>query len=142
MKFLLAIAKPTVFLLIMAVLLNLNNKERAYAHHHLLAFNWLMANAQDTATDGNIIAIRDLQPGKVQTISGVVAAFCDDEFILRDDSSPIVVKVDLEAEKIKLFQGERLSVIGIFHNDELEAFQIKKSNGELIKLNTAHEDLF
>ena len=140
MKFLLAIAKYTVFLLIMTVLLNLNHKERAYAHH-LLAFNWLIANAQDAATEGNIVAIRDLQPGKVQTISGVVAALCDDELIVRDDTSPIVVKVDLEAENIKLFQGERLSIIGIYHNDEIEAFQIKKSNGELIKLNTTQEDL-
>jgi hypothetical protein len=45
------------------------------------------------------------------------------------------VKVDLETKNIRLFQGERLSIIGIYYSEELEAFQIKRANGELIKLN-------
>jgi uncharacterized protein YdeI (BOF family) len=136
MKLILAIAKNTAILLIMMVILTLDDKQQVKPHHSFLP--WLTANSQDNE---HIAAIKNLQPGKIQTISGIVEALCDDEFILRDDTSSIVVKVDLEAENIRLFQGERLSIIGIYHSEELEAFQIKRANGELIKLNSADDDL-
>lgn len=135
MKLIFAIAKHTAILLMMFVILALEKKHQA---HHLLGLDWLSANSQDKE---HIAAIKNLQSGKIQTISGIVEALCDDEFILRDDTSPVVVKVDLESENIRLFQGEKLSIIGIYYQEELEAFQIKRANGELIKLNSTENDL-
>lgn len=132
MKLILAIAKNTAILLIMMVILTLDDKQQVKTHHASF-FHWLSANSQDNS---QAATIRDLQPGKIQTISGIVEALCDDEFILRDDTSSIVVKVDLETKNIRLFQGEKLSIIGIYYNEELEAFQIQRANGELIQLNS------
>jgi hypothetical protein len=137
MKWTSAIAKFIVTLPIVLVFLILSGLHRVQARH-LLLVNLLTANAQDK---GQIVAIRDLQPGKIQTIFGVVSALCDDEFIIRDDTSPIVVKVDLEANNIKLFQGEKVTISGIYYNEKLEAFQIKRTNGEIIKLNSRNDDL-
>ncbi|GAB4529734.1 MAG: hypothetical protein Tsb0014_11850 [Pleurocapsa sp.] len=137
MKWTIAIAKSVATLPIVFLILILSNGHRVQAHHLLLA-NFTIANDLDS---GQIVAIRDLQTGKIQVISGVVAALCDDEFIIRDDTSPIVVKVDLEANNIKLFQGEKVTVSGIYHNEELEAFWIKRTNGELLKLNLRNDDL-
>jgi uncharacterized protein YdeI (BOF family) len=136
MKLILAIAKNTAILMIMMVILTLDDKQQVKPHHSSLP--WLTANSQDNEP---IATIKNLQPGKIQTISGIVEALCDDEFILRDDTSSIVVKVDLETKNIRLFQGERLSIIGIYYQEELEAFQIKRANGELIKLNSTENDL-
>lgn len=133
MKILNAIAKNTAILSFIVVILNFDNQHSVLAHH--LYYGLLTANAQ---TSEHIVAIRDLQPGKIQTVSGIVEALCDDEFILRDDTSPIVVKVDLEARNIKLFQGEKVTINGIYHQEELEAFQLKKANGELINLNSVN----
>jgi uncharacterized protein YdeI (BOF family) len=132
MKLILAIAKKTAILLIMMVILTLDDKQQVKTHHSSF-FHWLSANSQDNA---HAATIRDLQPGKIQTISGIVEALCDDEFILRDDNSSIVVKVNLETKNIRLFQGEKLSIIGIYYQEELEAFQIQRANGELIELNS------
>jgi uncharacterized protein YdeI (BOF family) len=137
MKWTIAIAKSIVALPIVFLILILSDLEQVQAHH-LLLVNFFIANAQDS---GQIVAIRDLQPGKIQTVSGVVTALCDDEFIIRDDTSPIVVKVDLEANNIKLFQEEKVTVSGIYSNEALEAFQIKRANGELVKFNATNENL-
>ncbi len=75
-------------------------------------------------------------------VSGVVAALCDDELILRDDTSPILVNVDLEKENINLFQGEKVTIIGIYNQDELDALQLKRANGEVFTLSSSvKEDL-
>ncbi|MCC0175552.1 hypothetical protein I4641_00975 [Waterburya agarophytonicola K14] len=137
MKLQKAIAKTTSVSIFLTLFVILNHKDRDLVNHSLL-LSWFSVNAQESQ---QVVAIKDLQPGKIQTVSGIVAALCDDEFILRDDSSPVVVKVDLEAKNIRLFQGEKVAVSGIYFQNELEAFEIRRTNGEVFKLNAASEDL-
>lgn len=137
MKSLTAIANFTFIFSLVFVLVFLGDKHSVQAHHFLVSPK-LIANAK---TSEQIVAIINLQPGKIQQVSGFVEALCDDEFILRDDTSPLVVKVDLKAQNIQLFQGEELTVIGIYYDEKLEAFEIKKANGTLIKLNSANTNL-
>ena len=87
----------------------------------------------------NIIAIRDLKPGKIQAVSGAIVALHDDELILEDNTSSVVVKISPKTQNIKLFQGEKINIIGIYQHEKLEAFQITRANGELIKLDSADE---
>lgn len=137
MKSLTAIANFTFILSLIFVLVSLGDKHSVQAHHFLVSPK-LIANAK---TSEQIVAIINLQPGKIQQVSGFVEALCDDEFILRDDTSPLIVKVDLKAQNIQLFQGEELTVIGIYYDEKLEAFEIKKANGTLIKLNSVTTNL-
>lgn len=133
MKSTLKIIKYMAIMPILIFILFFNANARAQTLNNF-TFNWLFNHSNPK----EIVTIIDLKPGKIQTVSGIVEALCDDEFILRDNSSPIVVKVDLELEDIALFQGEKVTITGIYQEEELEAFEIKRANGEVINLNSAN----
>lgn len=130
MKIIIAIATTIISILL------INNYQRSKPDN-IFAFWQGQAYVQDSE---KIIAIRDLKPEKIQMVSGVVAALCDDELILRDDTSPILVNVDLEKENINLFQGEKVTIIGIYNQDELDALQLKRANGEVFTLSSSIEE--
>jgi uncharacterized protein YdeI (BOF family) len=81
------------------------------------------------------VLIRNLKPGRSQTIEGRVVRLVDeDDFVLRDRSGRILVEVDLDDRRLPLQSGERIRVVGRLDRDDFDfdAQRVTRPNGSVI----------
>lgn len=75
------------------------------------------------------------QNSQLITISGTVKSVVGNEFTLNDGTGELIVDPGPRWwKKIDVSPGERVTVIGEFDDDELDAFKIIRANGEEIKI--------
>jgi len=91
-----------------------------------------------------VVAISNLQRGSVQTIEGTVTRVDrdDEEFVLRDASSQILVEVDIDDNQLlRISPGQRVTVIGRldldlddddFDDTNFDARRITRANGTIV----------
>lgn len=79
--------------------------------------------------------IRELRNNYGITISGVVKSIVGNEFILDDGTGEIIVDAGPRwYHKINLSQGERVTVVGEYDDEDFDAYKITRSNGEIIQI--------
>lgn len=69
------------------------------------------------------------------TISGTVRSVVGNEFILSDGTGEVIVDAGPRWYRaINISQGEQLTVTGEYDDDDFDAFQITRANGEVITI--------
>ncbi|MFB2937488.1 NirD/YgiW/YdeI family stress tolerance protein [Aerosakkonemataceae cyanobacterium BLCC-F154] len=92
-----------------------------------------MAFVGNTQTPVSIATLQ--QNSQTITISGTVKSVVGNEFTVNDGTGELIVDPGPRWwKKINVSPGEKLTVIGEFDDDELDAFKIIRSNGEQIKI--------
>ncbi|WP_088890188.1 calcium-binding protein [Leptolyngbya ohadii] len=79
--------------------------------------------------------IRNLRPGRQQTIEGRVVRLVDeDDFVLRDRTGRILVDLDLDDRLLPLQSGQRVRVVGRLDRDDFDfdALRVVRPNGTVI----------
>jgi uncharacterized protein YdeI (BOF family) len=82
-----------------------------------------------------VVAIRNLRPGRQQTIQGrVVRLIDDDDFVLRDRTGRILVDVDLDDRRLPLRAGDSVRVVGRLDRDDFDfdARRLVRPNGTVL----------
>jgi uncharacterized protein YdeI (BOF family) len=96
----------------------------------LLAINLPIAQAQT--------AIRDLQRNPGVSVSGTIRSVVGNEFILDDGTGQIIVDAGPRwYHQLDLRQGEQVTVVGEYDDEDFDAFSIAYSNGEVIRVRDA-----
>lgn len=81
-----------------------------------------------------VVTIRNLRPGRQQTIEGkVVRLIDDDDFVLRDRTGRILVDLDLD-RRLPLQAGQRVRVVGRLDQDgfDFDAQRVVRPNGAVL----------
>ncbi len=72
------------------------------------------------------------------TISGTIRSVVGNDFILDDGTGQIIVDAGpLRWHQLKLEEGEQVTVVGEYSDYEFDAFQITRSNGEVLNIRPA-----
>jgi uncharacterized protein YdeI (BOF family) len=101
-------------------------------HALLLAPSFLLLGAFEVEAN---TSIRDLQQNAGVTISGTVTNVVGNEFIVDDGTGQMIVDAGPRwYHTIHVTQGERVKVIGEYDNDDFDAYQITRSNGEVMTI--------
>jgi uncharacterized protein YdeI (BOF family) len=82
-----------------------------------------------------VVPIRNLRPGRQQTIEGrVVRLVDDDDFVLRDRTGRILVDLDLDDRRLPLRSGQRVRVVGRLDQDDFDfdAQRVVRPNGTVL----------
>lgn len=78
-------------------------------------------------------SIGDLQQNSGLTIAGTISNVVGNEFILEDGTGEIIVDAGPRwYHQINLTQGEQVTVVGEYDDDDFDAYSITRSNGEEI----------
>lgn len=82
--------------------------------------------------------IRELQRSPGITISGVITSVVGNDFVLDDGTGEIIVDAGPRwYHQLNLQEGEQVTVLGEYGNDEFDAFRITRSSGEVIQIREA-----
>jgi len=68
----------------------------------------------------------------IVTIQGVVVQIREDEFVLRDGTGQVWVDADLEENRLNLFVGDQITVVGDFDDADFDAQRITRATGEVV----------
>ncbi|MDC0831441.1 hypothetical protein POG22_00235 [Geitlerinema sp. CS-897] len=101
----------------------------AWEHYRLFGYREGRVSTPFQQTVGDPLT----SPG-VGTITGVANAWVDnDEFLLETDSGTVLVDADLQDSQIlDLTPGERVTVTGIYDDEDFDAFSITREDGSLV----------
>jgi len=82
------------------------------------------------------ITIRELQQqGPGLTIAGEITSVVGNEFILSDGTGQIIVDAGPTwYHQLNLQEGEQVTVVGDYDDDEFDAFTITRGNGEVLTI--------
>ncbi|MFP4134506.1 MAG: DNA-binding protein [Halothece sp.] len=81
------------------------------------------------------LPIRELQQNPGIRIQGTIRSLVGNEFILSDGTGEIIVDAGpVWYHDLNLRQGERITVVGEYDDDDFDAYQITRSNGETIRI--------
>lgn len=82
--------------------------------------------------------IRELQRTTGITITGEIRSVVGNEFILDDGTGQLIVDAGPRwYHQLDLRSGEQVTVIGEYDDYDFDAFQITRSNGEVIQIREA-----
>ena len=84
------------------------------------------------------VPIRYLQQTRGLTISGVVTAVFGNEFVVDDGTGQILVEAGPPGyHQIRLNQGEAVTVVGEYDDDDFDAFTITRQDGSVLNIRPA-----
>jgi hypothetical protein len=84
------------------------------------------------------VPIRELQRNPEVTIAGEIRSVVGNEFILDDGTGQIIVDAGPQwYHQLNLQQGERVIVVGEYDDYDFDAFQITRSDGDIIRIRNA-----
>lgn len=100
----------------------------------LFAFTAAIATAGISVAQAQV-SIRDLQRNAGVSISGQIRSVVGNEFILDDGTGQIIVDAGPRwYREINLSAGEQVTVVGEYDDDDFDAYQITRRNGEVIQI--------
>jgi hypothetical protein len=81
------------------------------------------------------VPIRELQKNRGITVSGVIRSVVGNDFVLDDGTGQIIVDAGPRwYHQLNFTPGERVTVVGEYDGDELDAFTITRSNGDVMQI--------
>jgi uncharacterized protein YdeI (BOF family) len=84
------------------------------------------------------IPINSLTRTRGISISGTIRSVVGNDFILDDGTGQIIVDAGPQRwHQLNLEEGEQVTVIGDYRDYEFDAFQITRSNGEVLNIRPA-----
>ncbi|WP_413163016.1 DNA-binding protein [Capilliphycus salinus ALCB114379] len=84
------------------------------------------------------VPIRDLQRTQGLTITGVVTAVFGNEFVVDDGTGQILVEAGPPwYHQIRINQGEAVTVVGEYDDDDFDAFTITRQDGTVLNIRPA-----
>ncbi|NJN87490.1 MAG: DNA-binding protein [Leptolyngbyaceae cyanobacterium SL_7_1] len=79
------------------------------------------------------IPIERLQNQQGTTISGTVRSIVGNEFVLSDGTGEVIVDAGPRwYHTVNISEGEQVTVVGEYDDDDFDAFQITRESGEVI----------
>lgn len=79
--------------------------------------------------------INELQQRSGITVSGEIRSVVGNDFVLDDGTGQIIVDAGpMWYHQLNLREGERVTVVGIYDDYDFDAFEITRSNGEIIRI--------
>jgi uncharacterized protein YdeI (BOF family) len=87
------------------------------------------------STQAQTVPIGKLQGQRGLTVTGTVRSVVGNNFVLSDGTGQIIVDAGPRWYRpVNLSEGEKVSVVGEYDDYDFDAFQITRSNGEVITI--------
>ena len=81
------------------------------------------------------VAISELKKKSGSTVSGVVRSVVGNKFTLDDGTGQLVVEAGPRwYQPVNLTEGERITVVGEYDDEDFDAFSITRASGEVIQI--------